>query len=773
MRPTLLALAALALPATAAAQTAVEAPATITLPTVEVIGRTPLSVVGVPLDQVPANVQSLPPPQTSKTGPTALTTGLELRLGSVNVNQNQDNPFQPDVQYRGFAASPILGTPAGVAVYQNGIRLNEPFGDNINWDLVPQFAVDKLEVFPTNPVFGLNALGGALVIGLKTGFSFHGGAAELSGGSFGRQQYTVQYGRQAGDVAAYIGANAYTDEGFRKFSPSRVRQLYADIGAEGNGGSLHLDFTGGSNRLAGVGPTPIQLVAVDRSAVFTSPQTFRNTLTMTSLRANYLASDHLSLQSNLYLRAARRAVVNGNTTNVRVCDPTIPATLCLEDPDKVLFDTGRNPVADILGGRTPGQLDNSSLKTLGLGGSLQATYTAPLFGYDNHLIVGLSLDHADVDFHSTNELGTIDPATLVVSGLGPIIAQPDGSLTPVGLETTTSYYGLYISDTVKPTAELALSAGGRYNLALVRLIDKIGTALNGNNRFARFNPSAGATYKISPDLTGYFGYAEANRAPTAGEIGCSDPARPCSLEFFLTSDPPGLQQVVARSYESGLRGRLPLDPGRIEWNLGLFRTDVANDILTVPSTLVSTGFFKNIGSTRRQGIEAGVSYRSARWQGFANYSLVDATFQSAVTLRSLHNPFADAAGNVHVVPGDRLPGIPQHRFKLGGEYAVTGKWTIGGNLLVASSQFYFGDQANQNPPLPGYAVVNLHSSYRLTDHIQLFAQIENLFDSRYATFGTFGDVSKTPLPGVASPSDRRFVSVAPPFAVFGGVKAEF
>jgi iron complex outermembrane receptor protein len=757
------------------AQPSPQAPARTTLPEVVVIGTTPLPGVGIDRDKLPANAISIPGPDTAKQGPAGLGTALDERLGSVNVNANQDNPFQPDIQYRGFEASPILGTPIGVAVYQNGIRLNEPFGDNVNWDLVPDFAINRLSVIPTNPVYGLNALGGAMVIDMKNGFNFQGGEAEASGGSFGRRQFTLQYGKQVGNIAAYIGGNAYNDEGFRKFSPSQVRQLYADIGVEGPAGSLHLSFTGANNNIIGVGPTPIQLVDIDRRAVFTSPQKFHNTLLMPSLNGNYIASDTLSFQSDFYLRSAGRHVFNGNTTDAQLCaDPTL---LCFGDTTTPLIGTsGAQVPSSVLGGGIPGQNDNSSITSLGLGGSLQGTYTAPLLGHGNRLVVGAGLDHADVDFNSTDELGTIDPNTLLVSGLGIIIDQPDGSLGPIRLETTTSYYGVYASDTLDVTPKLAVTAGARYNVALIHLIDKLGTALNGESRFSRLNPAVGATYKILPNLTGYFGYAESNRAPTAGEIACSDPARPCSLDNFLTSDPPGLKQVVARTYEAGLRGRLRAgtsETARIDWNIGLFRTDLDNDILNVPSAIISSGFFQNVGGTRRQGIEAGIGYRDDKWNVSANYSLIDATFQSAITLSSPNNPSADAAGDIQVRPGDHLPGIPQHRLKLSADYAITDKWTFGGNVIVASDQYFFGDQSNQNPKLGGYYVVNLHSSYAITDNVELFVLVDNLFDRKYATFAIFGDVTKTPLPGVANPSDPRFESVSPPLSAFGGLRIRF
>lgn len=760
------------LPSAAAAQA--ESP--LTLPTVEVVAPSPLPGLGIPRDKVPSNAQSLPAPEITTQGPTSFTTQLNQRVGSVNIEENQGNPFQPDVLYRGFEATPIVGTPIGIAVYQNGVRLNEPFGDNINWDLIPNFAINSSSIIPTNPVYGLNALGGALVIEMKNGFNFHGFQGDFAGGSFGQNQATMQYGQQSGNVGTYMGGNLFNDGGFRKLSPSHVRQLYGDIGAESEHGNLHLSFTGANNTLSGIGPTPIQLADIDRSAVFTSPQSFQNTVLMPTLNANYNVSDALSFQANFYYRGATRKLVNGNTTNAQLCDD--PTLLCFGDTTTPLIDTtGAQVPSSVLGGGTPGEVDLSSINSQGLGGALQGTWTQPLFDHPNHLVFGASLDHADVNLNSTSVLGIIDPVSLRVSGVGVIIDQPDSTLAPISLETTNNYYGFYASDTFNVTPQLAVTLGGRYNIALDTLVDKIGTALNGSARFSRFNPSVGGTYKIMPNVTGYFNFAQTNRAPTPGEIACSDPTRPCLLDLFVTSDPPGLKQVVATTYEAGLRGTFHIgtsEPaGAIDWNVGLFRTDSAGEIFAVPSTIITSGFFQNVGDTRRQGIEAGIGYRDDKWQVGVNYSFIDATFQSAFTLSSPNNPFADANGNIQVAPGDQLPGVPQNRLKVNADYVVTDKWKLGGNLIYTSSQFFFGDESNQNPKLPGYWLVQLHSSYQVTNNVELFCIVQNLFNNNYATFGIFGDVTKTPLPGLANPSDPRFVTLAAPVAVFGGLHIKF
>ncbi|HTY65209.1 MAG TPA: TonB-dependent receptor [Alphaproteobacteria bacterium] len=756
------------------AQAADQAPPSATLPTVEVIGTSPVPGTGIDRDKVPSNVQTLSAPDVAKQGPAGLGTSLDQRLGSVNINTNQDNPYQPDLQYRGFEASPILGTPIGVAVYQNGIRLNEPFGDNVSFDLIPDFAVNRTSIIPSNPVYGLNALGGALVLDMKNGFNFQGSEASLSGGSFGRRQLTLQNGADlGGNVATYVGGNYYQDDGFRLRSPSLVRQLYSDIGAERDRTSVHLSFTAANNYLIGVGPTPVQLVDVQRNAVFTAPQQFHDTVLMPALTANYAATDTLSFQSNVYVRSAGRKVLNGNTSDAQACDDA--TLLCLGNSSTALIDTSGNQIASsLLNGGTAGENDNSLITSFGAGGSLQGTETAQLLGHTNNFVMGASIDHGEVNFSSTSELGVIDPTTLVVQGLGIFINQPDGSLGPINVKTFNDYYGFYMSDTLDVTDRLSLTAGGRYNIAQIDLHDQLGGAINGNNRFSRFNPAGGLAYKILPNLTAYAGYAEANRAPTAGEIACSDPARPCSLDNFLTSDPPGLKQVVARTYEVGLRGRFGAGAnGRMDWNAGLFRTDLSDDILNVPSSIINSGFFQNVGDTRRQGIEAGLGYRDDKWRMNVSYSYIDATFESPISLSSPNNPAADANGNIQVQPGNRLPGIPKNRLKLDTDYAVTDRWSIGGNLIFETSQFFFGDSSNQNAPLAGFFLVNLRSSYQVTDNVEAFVLVENLFDRKYSTFGIYGDVTKTPLPGVDNPSDPRFISVGPPLAAFGGVRIRF
>ena len=764
-------------------QTAPEPPAP-TLPTIEVIGTSPLPGSGIDRDKVPSNVQSLTASDLRREGSPSLIDSLYDRMGSVTINGTLDDPFQPDILYRGFEASPVLGTPQGLAVYQNGVRINEAFGDTVNWDLFPDIAINRVDVLSANPVYGLNALGGALVVTMKDGFSYQGFESELAGGSFGQRSAQFQYGQQVGAFGAYIAGRAFDADGWRQFSPDSLRQLYADLGGRGERAKIDITFTGANNRLFGQGAAPIQELGVGRSLVFTTPQSNFNQLEFVTLNGSYDVTDTLSLQANAYRREFRQTVQNGNTTNLTACDPP-NGLLCQSDGTTPVTGADGSSVPDISqGGTVPiGQNDGEFIRSVGLGGTLQATATGDLFGHGNLLVVGGSLDHADVDFQSTAELGVIDPSLLVTSS-GLFVNTPENTgftATPVALRSTSDYYGLFASNTVDVTPALAFTLSGRYNIALINLADQLGSSLTGQARYSRFNPATGLTYKIAAGLTAYAGYGEGNRAPTPSEIECSNPAQPCLLPSSLASDPPTLKQVVSHTYEAGLRGAfaLPALPGRTTWNFGLFRTDLDDDIYGV-ATSTSTGFFQNIGSTRRQGIESGINYRDEKWSVYGSYSLVDATFQSALTLPSPSNPFADSNGNIHVSSGNRLPGIPMHRIKVGADYNVTPEWTLGGVLTYVSDQYFRGDESNQNEPLPGYAVVNLHSSYHLAENFELFVNVQNLFDERYSTFGTFGDPTGIGVPGIPagattnSPGvDNRFVSPAAPLSVYGGIRIKF
>jgi iron complex outermembrane recepter protein len=720
---------------------------------------------------------------------TTFLDAVNRGLPGVSLGDQTGNPFQRDLDYRGFTASPVQGTPQGIAVYQNGVRVNESWGDVVNWDFIPEKAIDKVSLFPSNPVFGLNAIGGALSIQMKNGFTYHGTELELMGGSYGRVQSSAQIGAQDGNVSAYALFESAYDRGWRDFaSSSHVNRMYVDVGARNDDTELHVNFTGADNILGNVAAAPVQLLNQSWSSVYTWPQSTKLQLAFLNSSLNHNFSDTLSFQGSAYLRGFWQQHADGNGTDVASCNGG--ANLCIGDNDDPLSGPPAGPATpNTLGNAFLGEIDRNQTATTSFGGTAQVTSADKVFDHDNHFIAGVSVDHGFTKFTANSELGTVDQ-TLFVTGTGIFINQPDSGLSSVDLHAVNTYTGVYATNTFDVTNKLSVTAGGRFNLAMIDLQDETGTnpLLTSSNRFQRFNPVIGATYKVTPNLTVYGGYSEANRAPTPLELGCSDPNHPCMIDSFLVADPP-LKQVVSHTIEAGVRGSYGKDAktGQVAWSLGVFHILSDDDIIEVASPLGvnNFGFFQNAGQTLRQGVEAKLDYHIDRWSAYANFTYVDATYQSPITLFSPNNPNALTDPNngdvqfVNVKPGDKIPGIPAIRFKAGAEYAVTDAWKVGADLNVVGSQYLVHDDTNQSPKVPAYAVLNLHTSYQLTSNIEIFGLVNNALNQQYYSGGTFfqtGGFASTNA-GVtnllASLSDPRTFVPGMPLAAYAGIKVKF
>jgi iron complex outermembrane recepter protein len=733
-------------------------------------------------DKVPGNVETLYAADLNREGSPNLTRAMDSKLGSININDTLDDPFQPDILYRGFEASPVLGTPQGLAVYQNGVRINEAFGDTVNWDLLPSIAINRVDLVSSSPVFGLNALGGGISLNMKDGFNYNGSDLELSGGSFGNHAAALQYGAHSDTFGFYVAGNALQNTGWRPYSDDSLRQLYAVLSAHTDTSTLDLSYTRGDNQMDGQGASPVQEQAVNRALVFTGPQTNINRLNFVALDGTLKLTDTWSVQGVMYYRQYQQVVSNGNTADYIPCTTTgNAASLCQSDGLTPVTNSAGTPLPDISNGGALGENDFETINAYGRGAALQTTDYAAIAGLQNVFVAGVTLNYAELNFFSGTQIGGINPQ-LFVDPSNLIVGTPESSpfgANPVNLKGLNRNFGAYFTDTLNVTSAFAVTASGRYNSASVDMQDLRGTALNGDNRFSHFNPAIGGTYELSPVVTAYADYAQNTRTPTASEIECSNPLTPCLLPSNLAGDPPNLRQVVAHTFEFGLRGKLPAESagsGTTSWNLSVFRTNLDDDIYGIATTL-STGFYQNIGATRRQGLEAGINYQSLAWSGYLNYSYVAATFQSALTLPSPSNPYQDANGNIQVEPGDRLPGIPLHRIKAGLDYKFTSNWNVGATIKFVSDEYYVGDESNQNAPLPSYQVAGLHTSYDVSRSFQIFANIENLLNAKYATYGIYSDPSGLGAPGVPingitnGPGvDNRFNSPAYPFAIFGGVR---
>jgi len=714
-------------------------------------------------DKIPANTQTITGADLSRFGPANALGALAGNLAGISFADAQANPFQPNLFYRGFEASPLAGDAQGLAVYANGVRLNQPFGDTLNWDLIPDIAIDRLTLEGANPVFGLNALAGSLVMQFKNGFTFTGAQAEGGAGSFGRYQGSFQFGTSGGNRSLYVAGSHLAEDGWREHSPSRREQIFADFGWRAEGSELHLNLIGADSDLTGNGPAPVELLAVNRSAVFTYPDRTRNTYGLANLLGTHRISEMLSVQGNIYVSHLRQRTLNGDASEAEVCG----ATLCLDGDD--LTDANGDPIPDFLSGGPYAQANATSTDTTGYGGAVQASFESSLAGRANHLLAGFAFDGGHARFAADSEIGGL-AADRGFAGPGTQIVQADGSIAPVRLTSDNRYFGFYAADVLDVTEALSVNISARYNLAAIELYDELGTALDGSHEYSHFNPAVGASYRIGSELTAYAGYAEANRAPTPAEFSCADPSAPCSLTNFFVSDP-ALKQVVAHTIEAGLRGESELVAGpRIKWQAGIFRTGAEDDIMFVAAPVIGRGYFRNIGDTRRQGVETSLDVQSEIWSLSFDYSFTKATFRSALTLNSPENPLADSNGQIQVAPSNMLPSVPEHLFKATALLQPLEGWSIALSARAASGVYLQGDESNLNPKSDSYWVFDLGSEYQVTSNISFFASLTNLFDTDYETFGTFAPTGAVPIAEAPGATDPRSLSPGMPRAIFGGVR---
>jgi outer membrane receptor protein involved in Fe transport len=736
--------------------------------TIEVIGITPTHGVGLPETRIPYNVQSASSADLDRSQSLDISDLMIRNLGSVSVNESQENPLQPDIQYRGYTASPLLGLPQGLAIYQNSVRVNEVLGDTINWDLIPESSIASINLIGgANPLFGLNTLGGALSITTKNGFTHPGNSLEAYGGSFGRVVTTAESGGNNGTLGYYATLNYFDEDGWRDFSPSDAINFFTALSyRNGLDTTFDLTFNYADTFLTGNGPIPADLLNRDREEVFTFPDITENTLAFIDLEGEHWLSDTVQLSGNIFYRNSDADYFNGNESIFEDC----AGLLCEEgDVTPVTDENGATISSTNTDGSPRDAINNiDARKQRGYGGSLQSTFLHRLFDHDNQLIVGSSYSQGFASFLSKTEIASLN-SNRSTSGAG-IFVPDEGTF----IDTQSRSWSIYLTNTLSLTDKLDLTVSARYNNTGVKITDQGGQslftvprpALNGEHDYERINPAVGATYAFIPGLSGYMNYSESSRAPTPIELACADPDEPCTLPNAFLADPP-LDQVVTTSWEGGFRGVFQGS----KWHVGGFRALNSNDILFISTggATGNQGFFSNVGETQRLGMELGLSGTWQQLDWSVNYSYIEATYETAFLASSPNHPQADVSGDIQVSPGDHIPGIPAHNFKVGGDYLLTHKLRIGADLIYNSGVYFRGDEANLLDTIDGYATVNVRSEYQFNKNLSIFARINNLFDTEYETFGLLGDASDVafnpPLDG-----DPRFLSPGAPISGFIGIK---
>lgn len=797
---------------------------------VEVTAVGPLSGLGIPRAQLPANVQSASAAAMERRHALDLSDFLNRTLGSVTLNEVQGNPFQPDVNFRGFTASPLLGTPQGLSVYMDGVRLNQPFGDVVSWDLIPRSALSRLTLMPgSNPLFGLNTLGGSLSLQTKDGRRNPGTSVQVSGGSHGRIATEFETGgSSAAGLDWFVTGNRFHERGWRASSPSDVRQLFGKFGVRDERNEVSLTMAVADNALTGNGLQEQGALARDHSSVYTIPDQTRNRSLFLNLQGTHQLGNGFALSGNAYFRRIVTPTFNGDVNDEAftesIYQPSAAEQAALTSAGYTGFPTsGANAantpfpkwrcIANALRNSEPNEKCDGLInrtdthqKNFGLAAQLEGDLTAA--GLGHHVLGGLAFDANRVVFSQSTQFGYVNADRSIT----PVAAFADGTQDSenafdarVALSSRSHTVSAFGSDTIALDPRTHLTIAGRYNRNTVSNVDGLTPgggpgSLDGHYTFSHFNPALGLTFAPSGALTLYAGANQGSRAPTAIELGCADPQSPCKLPNSFAGDPP-LKQVVTTTMEAGARG---LTRAGVSWNIGVFRSDNRNDLLFVSDNASGYGYFKNFGKTRRQGIELGLSARPvAAWKVGANATLLDATYRTAETVGGSANSSSDSAqagfpgtaGTIQLRPGGRIPLLPRAALKLFTDWDISSRWSIGADALISSGANARGNENGQHRPdglyytgagrSAGYTVFNFNVDYRPTDRIKLFVTIDNLFNRRYATaaqlgangFGATGNVSARTFPRNANGdypgSNGTFLAPGAPRRTTVGLRCTF
>ena len=756
----------------------------LTLPSIEVIGTTPLPGIGSPAEQVPGNVQTATDADMNRTNARDLTELLNREFGSVHLNEVQGNPFQPDVNYRGYTASPLLGTPQGLSLYMDGVRLNQPFGDVVSWDLIPRGAVSSITLVPgSNPLFGLNTLGGALSIQTKDGLTHPGTRVEATYGRFARRTAELQHGgSNARGLDWFFLGNYMREHGWREDSPSRLGQVFSKLGWHDAATDVKLTYAYADTKLHGNGLQEQRFLARDYSSVYTKPDTTENKSHFVNLAGSRNLSGDALFSGNAYYRRIKTGTLNGDLNDesltAAVYQPNAAERAALAAAGFTGFPVaGENAsntpfpfwrcIANVLRNDEPAEKCNGLINrtrtdqnNFGVAGQL--TVQAAFAGLPNQFTGGAAYDQSRVKFRQSTELGFLNPDRSI-TGLGAFAdgltgGDIDGEPfdNRVDLKSRIRTWSVFATDTLSIAGVWHLTLSGRYNRTTIHNRDRIDPdggidSLDGDHHYSRFNPAAGVTYAPSRAINAYLSYNEGSRAPTAIELGCANPEQPCRLPNSMAGDPP-LKQVVTRTWEAGVRGALARAG---KWAVTVYRAENTDDILFVAAPAApQSGFFKNFGKTRRDGLELSLSQSLASVSAGASYTYLDATFRSFETVPGASNSAnsvaaADTAargvegGTIQIRPGNRIPLTPQHIFKAHVDWQTTPMLSLGLNVIAIGSSYARGNENNAheqdgvfylgNGKSAGYAVLNLGSQYRVDPQLVLFAQVYNLLDKKYAT----------------------------------------
>ena len=713
-------------------------PDAIRLPEVVVTAPARLPVVPLPLTEIPASVQVITGDEIRRSGAPNLQEFMQ-QLPGVHLNDQQGNSFQPDLSFRGFTATPVTGVPQGISVFVDGVRVNEPGVEEINFDLLPLDDVERIELIRgPMAVFGRNTLAGSLNIITRRGGEQREIIPEVSSGSFGRQKYRLHIGGTEGPIDYYFAGSHFLEDGFRDETESRLSQFFGKLGYRHGGTDITLSYQYQNNKIKQAGSLPLSILQVDREQNFTGGDFFEPTLHQATLNARQALGGGFSIGLNGFVRKLEAEQFN----------------VSLIGENSRLFNT-----------------------TLSGGGTLQLAHEGRFLGRKNLLTLGAEYARHEVDirvFEEQNERSLracIEEA--IAEGEDPAEECSTLSELESDLSDKQDVVGFYVQDTAElgrglllAGDSLTLTGALRYDYVRHDITDKSpaepGKA-TGRVTFDRLTPRAGVNYNLSDNYGVYFSFSEGFRAPAFLELTCADPEAPCvGIQAGVAPDTSffNLRPVKAANYELGFRAR---PAPWLEGSLAIYRTDVRDDIFSVSPAGTINIFFQNIGDTRREGVELALRGIHERLEGYVNYAYTRATFETDVELASPRTPGVTQ----QVRQGDEIPLTPNHRINAGLRYRLH-KWvTLSLNMSYVGDQFFRGDDANTQPKLEDHVVLNAGIDVRWQRWAG-FVKINNLLNSDYETFGTFAPNAKLPGDPI-----EPFLTPAPPINVIAGVSYRF
>ncbi|TWI44396.1 outer membrane receptor protein involved in Fe transport [Pseudoduganella flava] len=732
------------------------------LPIVEIVGIAPQSAAAIERDRLPYAVQRATDKDITQARADNLADYLSRHVAGINVNDISGSPFQTDLTYRGYRASPVLGSGQGLSVYLDGVRVNEPFGDVINWDMVPEAAIGAVLLVPgSNPLYGLNTLGGALALTTKSGRSHPGLMAEVTVGSGARKRVDISYGVAAQEWHTLVAATAFDEDGWRDHSDGHLGNVFVKVGRVSGGTDWNVSLLGGRSRLLGNGLLPSGsadapgLYELDRRAVYTYPDRTRNQLGQVTFNLRQQLGEGAELTATAYVRHSRRDTVNGD-----VNDDAFEAE---EDEEEQEEEKAVHPAI----------LNTTSARQHAEGASVQLSATRG----PHQLSAGVSLDRNRVRYAQFEQEGFF-------SDERGVLPDPDEEREPSSSVTGSARTaGVYVSDTWTAAPGTFVTLSARYTHARVAntLTNDAGEQPRETFTYRKLNPSLGIAHQVDAGLTLFANLAQSNRVPTVIELGCADPAQPCRLPVGLQADP-YLAQVVSRTVEAGARWQA----GMAALTLSLYRTRNRDDILFLSASASQQGYFANFERTLHQGLD--VAARTD-WAGpwgnvgaRASYSWLQAEYDADGELFT-------GARNVHVTRGTRLAGLPRHTFKLGVDWAPAAGWSVGADMVAVSNLLTQGnedglaaDPEEGVAPRPadwrigGHALLHLRASWQPAPRWELFVRVNNALDRRHESYGTVArDVfpGGQPLAAGEEAQPARFVAPGAPRTWLAGLRYRF